>query len=111
QEDTNKHYSERSQANYSGCDVYEDYRELCARPDIDGVVIATPNHWHALQGVEAAKQGKDVYLEKPLARTIGECQAVRRAVNRYGRILQVGRQQRSDRAFRTACELVRNGHI
>ena len=105
-------YASRSGAgSYDGCEIIRDYRDLCARADIDGVIISTPNHWHALQAVEAAKQGKDIYLEKPLARTIGECQAVRRAVELYGTVLQVGSQQRSDRAFRFACEMVRNGRI
>jgi predicted dehydrogenase len=108
----NDHYAQREdRAGYEGCDNYNDYRELCARADIDAVVIATPNHWHALNAVEAAKNGKDIYLEKPLARTIGEGQAIQEAVHRYGRILQVGSQQRSDSTFRFACELVRNGRI
>ncbi len=108
----NDHYANRDgQGAYVGCDTHGDFRELCARSDIDGVVIATPNHWHALNAVEAAKNGKDIYLEKPTARTIGESQAIVRAVRRYGRILQVGSQQRSDTAFHHACELVRNGRI
>jgi len=75
------------------------------------MVIATPNQWHALTAVEAARNGKDIYLEKPLARTIGEGKAIVKAVRTYGRILQVGSQQRSDSAFHHACELVRNGRI
>jgi predicted dehydrogenase len=110
--DTNEFYGTRDgQSGYTGCEGYGDFRDLCARPDIDGVIIATPNHWHALCAVEAARNGKDIYLEKPLARTVGEGQAVVRAVRRYGRILQVGSQQRSDTAFHHACELVRNGRI
>ncbi len=109
---TEEFYAKRDgQGSYKGCDTYGDYRELCARPDIDGLIIATPNHWHALNAVEAAKNGKDIYLEKPLAHTIGEGQAIVRAVRRYGRILQVGSMQRSDTAFHHACELVRNGRI
>ncbi|MBI1317706.1 MAG: twin-arginine translocation signal domain-containing protein [Candidatus Hydrogenedens sp.] len=96
---------------YKGVDTCGDFRELCARQDIDAVVIATPNHWHALAAVEAARSGKDIYLEKPLARTIGEGQAIVMEVRQYGRVLQVGSQQRSDTAFRFACELVRNGRI
>ncbi|MFP4502849.1 MAG: Gfo/Idh/MocA family oxidoreductase [Candidatus Hydrogenedentota bacterium] len=108
----NDYYAEREdRAGYKSCEANNDYRDLCARTDIDAVVIATPNHWHALNAVEAARNGKDIYLEKPLARTIGEGQAIQRAVHRYGRILQVGSQQRSDSAFRFACELVRNGRI
>jgi predicted dehydrogenase len=109
---TNDYYAQRDgQGSYVGCGTHGDYRELCARADIDGVVIATPNHWHALNAVEAAKNGKDIYLEKPTARTIGESQAIVRAARRYGRIVQIGSQQRSDTAFHHACELVRNGRI
>jgi predicted dehydrogenase len=106
------HYGQRDKdGSYKGCDAYNDFRVICARNDIDAMVIATPNQWHALTAIEAAKNGKDIYLEKPLTRTIGEGKALRNAVRRYGRILQTGSQQRSDRAFRFACELVRNGRI
>jgi len=105
-------YAHREGASsYRGCETYHDFRDLCARKDIDAVLVATPNHWHALAVIEAARNGKDLYCEKPLARAIGETQAMVKAVRRYGRILQVGSQQRSDTAFRTACELVRNGRI
>lgn len=108
----NEFYATRDgQGSYAGCGTHGDFRALCERADIDGVLIATPNHWHALAAVEAARKGKDIYLEKPTARTIGESQAIVRAVRRYGRILQVGSQQRSDTAFHHACELVRNGRI
>ena len=108
----NEHYAARAGAgSYTACDTYNDFRDLCARTDIDVVVIATPNHWHALNAIEALRAGKDVYLEKPQARTIEECEAIVAAVRRYNRILQVGSQQRSDTAFRFACELVRNGRI
>ena len=96
---------------YKSCDVYNDFRELCAREDLDAVVIATPDHWHALVAVEAAMNGKDIYCEKPMTKTIGEGKALVNAVKRYGRIFQVGSQQRSDSTFRFACELVRNGRI
>lgn len=105
------HYRPRLGRHFGGCQSYRDFRDLCAREDIDAVVISTPNHWHAIQTIEAAQHGKDIYLEKPLARTIGECIATRTAVRRYGRVLQVGSQQRSDRSFRFACEMVRNGRI
>ncbi len=108
----NQHYAQREgQGSYRGCEHYNDFRELCAREDLDAVVIATPDHWHGLAAVEAAMNGKDIYLEKPMTRTIGEGQAVVEAVRRYGRMLQVGSQQRSDGTFRFACELVRNGRI
>ena len=106
-----KTYSERFGADYKGVAVYRDFRELLARPDIDGVMIATPTNWHAIQAVEAMKAGKDVYCEKPLAVTVREAEAVAKAARLYGRIFQVGSQQRSDYQFRFACELVRNGMI
>lgn len=93
------------------CLLYNDFREMLARKDIDAVLIATPTHWHALIGIEAAKQHKDMYYEKPLTRFFNESQAVREAVNRYGVIFQHGTQQRSDRNYRFACELVRNGRL
>jgi predicted dehydrogenase len=75
------------------------------------VVIVTQDHWHALIAVAAARAGKDMYCEKPLGIAVTEGQAIRDAVRRYGRILQTGTQQRSDRKFRFACELARNGYI
>ena len=90
---------------------YRDYRELLARTDVDAVLIASPDHWHALHAVHACEAGKDVYCEKPLSLTIAEGQAMVRAARRHGTVFQVGTQQRSDRRFRLACELVRNGRI
>jgi len=93
------------------CAGYDDFRELLARKDIDAVLVATPDHWHALISIAAVKAGKDVYCEKPLAYSIAEGRAVVDAVNRYGAVFQVGSQQRSWANFRFACELVRNGRI
>ena len=93
------------------CAAYNDYRELLARKDIDAVVIATPDHWHCLIGIASAKAGKDIYCEKPLAYSIGEGRAICDAVKQYGVVWQTGSQQRSERNFRRACELVRNGRI
>jgi predicted dehydrogenase len=95
----------------SGCKGYHDYRELMARRDIDAVMLALPDHWHALAAVEAARQGKDIYGEKPLARTIGEQQAIVRAVQANHRIWQTGSWQRSVGPFHKAAEIVRNGLI
>ncbi len=94
-----------------GCAEYNDFRELFAREDLDAVSIATPDHWHALIAVAAAKRGLDIYGEKPFAYSIGEGRAIVDAVERYGRIWQTGSWQRSVRDFRYACELVRNGRI
>jgi predicted dehydrogenase len=106
------HYAQKSTAgNYKGCDAYGDFRELLARKDIDAVVIATPDHWHALIAIAAAEAGKDIYCEKPLAHTILEGRAMVNAVRANNRIFQTGSMQRSMGIFRAACELVRNGVI
>jgi len=99
-----------SKYNNKNCAAYHDFREMLARDDIDAVSIATPDHWHALPAVAAAKAGKDIYCEKPLVHIVAEGQALVDAVRRYNRILQTGSQERSGRA-RYACELVRNGRI
>ena len=93
------------------CADYSDFRQLAGRKDIDAVLVGTPDHWHVLVSLAAVKSGKDVYCEKPLSLTIKEARELSRAVSRFGRIFQVGTQQRSDRNFRFACELVRNGYI
>lgn len=93
------------------CKIYHDYRELMARDDIDAVMLAVPDHWHALTSIEAARQGKDIYGEKPLARTIAEQQAIVAAVQKHGRIWQTGSWQRSEDNFRIGAEIVRNGLI
>jgi predicted dehydrogenase len=92
-----------------GCMVFEDFRELVARNDIDAVVIATPDHWHALNAIAAAEAGKDIYCEKPLSKSIRESRAMVKAARKHRRMFQVGSMQRSAREFRIACELVRNG--
>ena len=93
------------------CKAYNDYREIVARDDIDAVCIATPDHWHAIQTVEAVNSGKDVYCEKPLTHNVHESIEVMNAVKNKKAILQTGSMQRSSREFRVACELVRNGVI
>ena len=94
-----------------GCATYRDFRALLARADIDAVFIATPEHWHGLIGIEAAKQRKHMYLEKPIDVHVAAALALRRAVHRYGVVFQFGTQQRSSQQFRYACELVRNEAI
>ncbi|HEX2970769.1 MAG TPA: Gfo/Idh/MocA family oxidoreductase, partial [Tepidisphaeraceae bacterium] len=96
---------------YQGCATYGDFRDLIARPDIDVVQIVTPDHWHAIPAIAAAKAGKDIFIQKPLTYTLAEGRLLSDTVRAYGRILQVGSQQRSESNFRFACELVRNGRI
>lgn len=94
--------------------AYGDYHALLANKDIDGVMISTPDHQHAILAVHAVRAGKDVYLQKPASLTIAEGRVMADAVKKSGRILQIGSQQRSDNPwpqFRRACELVRNGRI
>jgi predicted dehydrogenase len=93
------------------CKSYHDYRELMARKDIDAVMLAVPDNWHALVATEAARNNKDIYGEKPLARTIAEQQAIVKAVQKNKRIWQTGSWQRSQAPFRKAAEIVRNGLI
>jgi predicted dehydrogenase len=93
------------------CKPYHDFREVMARKDIDTVMLALPDNWHAITAIEAAKNGKDIYGEKPLARTIAEQQAIVRAVQKYKRIWQTGSWQRSENNFRIGAEVVRNGLI
>jgi len=99
------------QKDFDGCETSSDYREVLARTDIDAVAVCTPDHWHVPICIAAAKAGKDIYCEKPLTLTITEGRRLVDTVKRYGRVLQVGSQQRSGRNFRFACELVRNGRI
>jgi len=101
-----------SSKNYTtGVVDYKYYRELIDRKDIDAVVIASPDHWHAQMAVDSAKAGKDIYCEKPLALTITEGRAMVNAARKYDRVFQTGNMQRSWRDFRHAVELVRNGYI
>ena len=88
-----------------------DYRELLAKVPLDGVVIATPDHWHVPISMAAIKAGADVYCEKPLTLTIREGRRLSDAARRYRAVFQTGSQQRSGRQFRQACELVRNGYL
>lgn len=104
-------YSKKAGAEYKGCAAYNEFEQLLARPDIDAVVIATPDHWHAACGIAAVKAGKDVYGEKPLTHNIHEALTLIDAVRSNNKVFQTGSQQRSSKEFRVACELVRNGII
>lgn len=93
------------------CKTYADFRELTARADIDGVLIASTDHWHVLHALSAVRSGKDVYVEKPLGLSLEQDKVLRREVQKRKRIFQFGTQQRSDPKFRLACELALNGYI
>ena len=103
------HYAEKGEE--AEVLTYEKYQDLLAREDIDAVVIATPDHYHAIIAIAAVKAGKDVYLEKPLTFTISEGQELRKAVRDNNRILAVGSQQRSDPNFQHAVKLVQDGTL
>lgn len=105
------YYSKREGKSYQSCRGYEDFREVIDRKDIDAVEVVLPDHWHSIPVLMAAKAGKDIYCQKPLALTIPEGRAMANAVKKYNVVFQTGSQQRSDWNFRRVCELVRNGRI
>ena len=92
-------------------DTYSDYRKILDRKDIDVVIVGTPDHWHALQMINACSAGKHVYVEKPCGNSIGECNAMIAAKNRYNRIVQVGQWQRSQKHFKDALDMVHSGQL
>ncbi len=100
-----EHYGTRD------CAAYGDFRELMQRKDIDAVQITAPDHWHVLMALEAVRQGKHMYCEKPVGWSVRAAQALRKAVKESKVVFQFGTQQRSLGKFRQACELVRNGRI
>lgn len=110
----NQTYAERTgRADYQDVRAYNDFREVLARPDLDAVLIAVPYHWAAPMSILAARAGKDVYCEKPVAITVRESRTLVETCRRFGRVYQAGTQQRSEYGgkFRIACELIRNGRI
>jgi predicted dehydrogenase len=114
QQRCNQMYAQRyGQPSYNGVQAYNDFREILARPDIDAVLIAVPYHWAAPIATLAARAGKDVYCEKPIAITVREGQNLIETCNRFSRVYQAGMQQRSEYEgkFRLACNLIRNGRI
>jgi len=107
-----RHYAAQAgKGDYKGCAAYQDFRELLARDDVDAVFVASPENWHGVHMASAARAGKDIYGEKSLTHTIPEGRALIESVRRYGTVFQAGTQQRSDRKFRHACELARNGYL
>jgi len=98
-------------SSYKGCDAYNEYEHVIGRDDIDAVFVITPDHWHTMISLAAMKSGKDVYVQKPMTLTVREGRLMSNVQKEYSAVLQVGSQQRSERAFRKACEIVRNGWI
>jgi len=90
---------------------YKDFRKLLEQKDLDAVIVATPDHWHALPTIEACQAGKDVYVEKPLALTVREGQIMVKAARKYNRVVQVGSQQRSAAHYARAVEIIREGKL
>jgi myo-inositol 2-dehydrogenase/D-chiro-inositol 1-dehydrogenase len=110
--DLDRKHAEAAKARYGGKpDMYEDYRKLLERKDVDVIINGTPDHWHTAVNVAACRAGKDVYTEKPLTLTIDEGKLLCKVVEQTGAIVQVGTQQRSEQPFQTAVELVRNGRV
>ena len=101
----NEHYQNQD------CAAYNDFREVIVREDLDTVLIATPDHWHALISIMAAQAGKDIYCEKPISVAVAEGRAVVEAMKRYGRVYQSGTQRRSIGCFRFAVDVARSGMI
>lgn len=108
-----QHYAKQKESGseFKGVAAVSDYRELCSRDDIDAILVATPDHWHALNVLEALRAGKDVYCEKPVTHRFAEGQMIYREAAKREAIFQTGSQQRSEKNFHRAVEVVRNGLI
>ncbi|NJB69938.1 putative dehydrogenase [Saonia flava] len=107
----NNHYFKKHGKAYIEPAQYTDYRELLNKDDIDAVLISTPDHWHAKLGVDFARAGKDIFMQKPASLTIEEGRFLSDVVQKSGVIFQIGSQQRSSHQWRFAAEIVRNGRI
>ena len=107
------YYNNKKGSNgYVDVKMYEDYKEMLQNPDVDAIIISTPDHWHAQPAIEAALKGKDIYLQKPNSLTVSEGRLLCDVVSRQGVILQIGTQVRSaQHQYKRAAELVRNGRI
>ncbi|MGA2254010.1 MAG: Gfo/Idh/MocA family oxidoreductase [Thermoguttaceae bacterium] len=110
--DLDRNRAQAAKAHFGGkADVYQDYRRVIDRQDIDAVICAVPDHWHTAINIAVCKSGKDLYTEKPLTLTVDEGRILCRVVKETKRVVQVGTMQRSQKCFQTAVELVRNGRI
>jgi len=107
----NRRAGELEKASGKKVALYKDYRKLLEDQSLDAVIIATPDHWHCLQTIHALEADKHVYVEKPLGSSIGECMAMVAAKNRYGKTVQVGQWQRSNKHWQEAIDYVRSGKI
>lgn len=110
--DVDRHVREQARASFgSSAILFEDYRDLLAKSQVDVVMIGTPDHWHARMLIDACRAGKDVYCEKPLTLTVAEGKPILEAVAKTNRVVQVGTWQRSDARFRLACEMINAGRL
>lgn len=110
--DVDRHVREQARASFGSTPkIFEDYQDLLQRPDVDVILIGSPDHWHAKMLIDAIRAGKDVYVEKPLTLTVDEGKVIRKVAARHDRVVQVGTWQRNDERFRLAVELVRAGRI
>jgi len=96
---------------YKGCTAYVDYRDMLARSDLDAVLIASPDHWHTMQSIDAVRAGKDVYCEKPVSLTMEEGRRLVEEVRAHKRVFQTGTQYRSATPLRTVCQFIREGRL
>jgi predicted dehydrogenase len=108
-----KRLAELAKTNYDTSKIkrYDDYRALLDQKDIDAVIIGTPDHWHALIMMHAVEAGKDVYVEKPVGNSIGECRAMVAAQEKYKKVVQAGQWQRSQQHFKDAVEFAQSGQL
>ncbi len=110
--DVDRQVAEKAREQFGGkAELYENYRSMLDRSDLDVILIGAPDHWHTAMVIDACRSGRDVYCEKPLTLTIDEGKLLTKEVGRSGRVVQVGSWQRSDQRFRLACEMVRAGRI
>src|SRR5690606_26707640 len=106
----NKRAAELEQKNIK-VKKYIEYKDLLKDPNIDAVIVGTPDHWHCMMMVDAVKAGKHVYVEKPLGNSIKECEVMLAADKKYNKIVQVGQWQRSQQHFRDAMDFVHSGKL
>jgi predicted dehydrogenase len=107
----NKYAQAMTSGAYKGCDAYSDFREIIGRKDIDAVVISTPDHWHVIPAIMAARAGKDVFVEKPMTTSVEEGKVLCKVIADTKRVLLVGSEQRGRAEFHLMAEIVRNGRV